>query len=157
MRLLASPPDIGSVQGAFFEEQSKLWNALIAGRTDALADAGDDKRFASREWRENPYYAYLKHSYLLAARYLEQAVESAPLDGAARERARFAARQWIDAMCPANFAATNPAVLRQVLESKGESLTRGMANLLADAGRGRISQTDESAFELGRIVATTPG
>src|SRR5690349_4933370 len=84
-------------------------------------------------------------------------VEAAPLDVQSKERARFAARQWIDAMCPANFAATNPVALREALDSKGESLARGLANLVADAHRGRISQTDESAFALGRNVATTPG
>src|SRR5204863_8036042 len=100
---------------------------------------------------------YLRQSYLLAAKYLEEMVDRAPLDVQAKERARFAARQWIDAMCPANFAATNPAALRAALESKGETLTRGMANLLADARKGRISQTDETAFELGRNIAVTPG
>jgi polyhydroxyalkanoate synthase len=154
MRLLASPPDLQALQGDYLEQQKKLWNAMLAGNAQA---AEEDKRFSAREWRENAYYAYLKHSYFLAAKFIEQSIESAPLDGAAKERARFAARQWIDAMCPANFAATNPSVLKQALESKGESLTRGMANLLADAGRGRISQTDESAFDLGRNVATTPG
>jgi polyhydroxyalkanoate synthase subunit PhaC len=154
MRLLASPPDLQALQGEYLEQQKKLWNSLLSGNSSADEQ---DRRFAAREWRDNPYYAYLKHSYLLASRYLEQAVESAPLEGAAKERARFAARQWIDAMCPANFAATNPSVLKQALESQGESITRGMANLLADAGRGRISQTDESAFELGRNIASTPG
>jgi len=63
----------------------------------------------------------------------------------------------VDAMSPANFAATNPEVLRAAQESRGESLTKGLANLLADAGRGRISQTDEAAFEVGRNLAVTPG
>jgi polyhydroxyalkanoate synthase len=159
MQLLSAPPDIErnhALQASYLEQQTKLWSALLAGNKEALAD-DDDRRFAAREWRENPYFNYLRQSYLLAARYIEQVVDSAPMEPQAKERARFAARQWIDAMCPANFAATNPAALRAALDSKGESLTRGMANLLADAGRGRISQTDESAFELGRNLATTPG
>jgi polyhydroxyalkanoate synthase len=60
-------------------------------------------------------------------------------------------------MCPANFAATNPEALEQALASQGETLTRGLANLLADAAKGRISQTDESAFEVGRNVGTSAG
>jgi polyhydroxyalkanoate synthase subunit PhaC len=159
MQLLCAPPDLErnqALQASYLEQQAKLWSALLAGKQDALAD-DDDRRFAAREWRENPYYSYLRQSYLLAARYIEQVVDSAPLEAQPKERARFAARQWIDAMCPANFAATNPAALRAALESKGESLTRGMANLLADATKGRISQTDETAFELGRNIATTPG
>ena len=159
MRLFSSPPDIersGSLQASYLEQQAKLWTALLAGKKESLVD-DDDRRFAAREWRENPYFNYLRQSYLLAAKYIEQVVDSAPLEPQAKERTRFAARQWIDAMCPANFAATNPAALRAALDSKGESLTRGMANLLADATRGRINQTDETAFALGRNIATTPG
>jgi polyhydroxyalkanoate synthase len=159
MQLLSAPPKLErnhALQASYLEQQAKLWSALLAGNKEALAD-DDDRRFAAREWRENPYYSYLRQSYLLAAKYIEQVVEAASLEPQAKERARFAARQWIDAMCPANFAATNPAALRAALDSKGESLTRGMANLLADATKGRISQTDETAFELGRNIATTPG
>ena len=99
----------------------------------------------------------MKQSYLLASRYCEALVESAELDGEAKQRTRFAARQWLDAMCPANFPATNPEAMRQALETRGESLTRGLANLLADVRKGRISQTDEAAFEVGRNLGITPG
>src|SRR5262249_58511368 len=75
----------------------------------------------------------------------------------AKDRARFAVKQWIDAMCPANFAATNPQALEHALETHGESLARGLGQLLFDMQRGRISQTDESAFEVGRNLAVTPG
>src|SRR6185295_9622496 len=75
----------------------------------------------------------------------------------ARERLQFAVKQWCDAMCPANFAATNPAVLKQALASSGESIARGIANLIGDTHRGRISQSDESAFEVGGNLALTPG
>jgi polyhydroxyalkanoate synthase subunit PhaC len=160
MGLLSSPPQLernSALQTEYLESQAKLWSSLLAGRKESLVDDEDDRRFSAREWRENPYFSYLRQSYLLAAKYVEQMVEAAPLDAQSKERARFAARQWIDAMCPANFAATNPVALREALDSKGESLARGLANLLADAHRGRISQTDEGAFALGRNVATTPG
>src|SRR3954466_3646303 len=159
MRIFSSPPQMErnrALQAAYLEQQTKLWSALLAGRNESLVE-DDDRRFAAREWRENPYFNYLRQSYLLAAKYLEQMVDSAPLEAAEKERARFAARQWIDAMCPANFPATNPVALREALDTKGESLARGLANLVTDAQRGRISQTDESAFELGKNVATTPG
>src|SRR5205085_5464531 len=159
MRLLSSPPQLernSALQTEYLEQQAKLWSALLAGGKESLVD-DEDRRFAAREWRENPYFNYLRQSYLLAAKYLEQMVEGAPLEVTQKERARFAARQWIDAMCPANFPATNPVALREALDTKGESLARGLANLVTDAKRGRISQTDESAFELGKNVATTPG
>jgi poly[(R)-3-hydroxyalkanoate] polymerase subunit PhaC len=167
MRLMASAPAAGnapwlpanaSLQSSYLEKQAKLWSALLSGRSELVAaPAPEDRRFSHRQWRENPYYDYLKQSYLLAASYLEELVESSVLDPQAKERARFAVKQWIDAMCPANFAATNPQALEQALESRGESLTRGLANLLSDVQRGRISQTDEAAFEVGRNLAVTPG
>jgi len=142
MRLMASAPasagaapwladlqrnsaKLGAMQAAYFEKQSKLWSGLLTGQSASLADPDPgDRRFSAKEWRDNVYYDYLKQSYLLASRYLEELVEGAELDAQAKERARFAVRQWIDAMCPANFAATNPEAMQQALESRGESLTR---------------------------------
>ncbi len=143
---------------AYAQKQLQLWTALVSGGSEALAQAEPgDRRFSGKAWRENSYYDYLSQSYLLASRYVEELVEHAALEPGAKERARFAARQWIDSMSPANFAATNPEALAQAIRTQGESLTRGLANLLQDAAKGRISQTDEAAFEVGRNVAVTPG
>jgi polyhydroxyalkanoate synthase len=157
-RLAGDGARAGALQAQYLEKQRALWNALAAGRgaTAARPEAGD-RRFAAPGWRDDAYFDYLKQSYLLAAEYLEQLVEAAAVQGKAKERLRFTVRQWVDAMSPANFAATNPEVLRLAQETGGESLTRGLAQLLADAGRGRISQSDESAFEVGRNLAVTPG
>jgi polyhydroxyalkanoate synthase len=166
MRVMASAPAAAdalpggnsSLQRSYFEKQAKLWAALASGKRETLvAPEPGDRRFAAKEWRDNAYYDYLKQSYLLAAQYLDELVESAQLEPKEKERARFAARQWIDAMCPANFPATNPDALRQALDTRGESLARGIANLLGDVQRKRISQTDHSAFEVGRNLAVTPG
>jgi polyhydroxyalkanoate synthase len=176
MRLLFTPPPsdasgdwmkslagdstrVAAMQTAYLEQQSKLWAALSAGPVTepVVTQEPGDRRFVAKEWRENPFYDYIRQSYLLAARYLNDLVDSAELQNGARDRVRFAVRQWIDAMSPANFVATNPEALRHALESKGESLSRGLANLIGDIQRGRLSQTDESAFELGRNLATTPG
>jgi len=166
MRVLASarPPPLrlpwnnSALQRSYFEKQARLWTALASGKRETLASPEPgDRRFAAKEWRDNPYYDYLKQSYLLAARYLDELVDAAELDPQAKARARFAARQWIDAMCPANFPATNPEALRQALDTRGESVARGLANLLGDVQKQRISQTQESAFEVGRNLAVTPG
>ncbi len=158
-RLGGDAKRVGALQAAYAEKQMKLWQALAAGRpaeAQVRPEPGD-RRFAAQEWRDNPYYNYLKQSYLLAGEFLAQLVEGAELEGQAKERMRFTVKQWVDAMSPANFAATNPEVLRQMQQTHGESLARGLANLFADAGKGHISQTDESAFEVGRNLATTPG
>jgi polyhydroxyalkanoate synthase len=167
MRVLAGAPGTAgapwlaasaALQSAYLEKQARLWKAMLAGSKEALATPEPgDRRFAHAQWRDDPYYDYLKQSYLLASRYLADLVEEAALDEAAKRRARFAVKQWTDAMCPANFAATNPAALLQARATGGESLTRGLANLMADARKGRISQTDEAAFEVGRNLGITPG
>ena len=149
---------VAELQKAYAEKLSRLWSSLLAGEREAVAPpAPGDRRFSARAWRDNPYFDYLRQSYLLAVRYVEELVEAADVDARGRERMRFAARQWLDAMSPANFAATNPEALQQAVDSRGESLAQGLANLLEDARKGRISQTDEAAFEVGRNVAVTPG
>jgi len=147
-----------ALQSGYVAQQAQLWSAAFTGAKEPVVKPEPgDRRFASKEWQDNPYYSYLKQSYLLASRFLADLADSAELDAKSKERLQFAIRQWSDAMSPANFAATNPAVLRTALETGGESLTRGLANLIADTQRKRISQTDEEAFEVGGNLALTPG
>ena len=149
---------LAALNASYLEQQGRLWRSLLeAAGTPVVRPASGDRRFAAREWRDNPYYDYIRQSYLLMAKYVSDLADGVRLEGAAQERLRFAVRQWADAMCPANFAATNPDAIRRAIESNGESIVRGIANLIADARRGRISQTDESAFEVGVNVASAPG
>jgi polyhydroxyalkanoate synthase len=156
--LMQDSARFAALQSGYVAKQAQLWASMLGNAADAVvAPEPGDRRFASREWRDNPYYSYLKQSYLLASRFLTELADAAELEPKSKERLRFAVRQWCDAMSPANFAATNPAVLREAMETQGESLTRGLANLIADTQRKRISQTDESAFEVGGNLALTPG
>jgi len=149
---------VAALQARYAESQARLWSAMLNGQGDAgAAPEPGDRRFTAKEWREDPYFAYLRQSYLLTASYLAELADGAELEPKAKERLRFAVRQLSDAICPANFAATNPEVLRRARESQGESLARGFANLIADAHRGRIAQCDEAAFEVGASLAATPG
>ena len=158
--LFRDPARFAALQSGYLTKQAQLWSSLLgqsgAGEFQVAPEPGD-RRFAAADWRDNPYYAYLKQSYLLAARFLTDLAESADLEARSKDRLRFAVKQWCDAMCPSNFAATNPAALKQALESGGESIARGIANLIADTHRGRIRQSDESAFEVGGSLALTPG
>ena len=147
-----------ALQSGYIVKQAQLWASTLGDKSGpVVAPSPGDRRFAAKEWHDSPYYSYLKQSYLLASRFLTELAETVELDAKAKERLQFAVKQWCDAMSPANFAATNPAVLREALETGGESLTRGLANLIADTQRQRISQSDEAAFEVGRNLALTPG
>ena len=140
-----------------------LWQRAIARGAGDAPTRGEpspelrDRRFGARAWHEEPYFAWLKDAYLLYAEYVLDLAELAQCDPSAKRRIRFLARQYADAIAPSNFLATNPEALRLAVESGGASLAQGMANLIGDAQRGRIAMTDESAFEVGRNLALTPG
>jgi polyhydroxyalkanoate synthase subunit PhaC len=134
-----------------------LWLQTLQGAGPAAKVAHRDRRFATREWQEQPYFALLKDAYLLYAEYLNALAALAQSDTATKKRLEFLVRQYIDAIAPSNFLATNPEALKLALESGGASLARGLSNLAADAQRGRIAMTDESAFAVGVNLAVTAG
>jgi polyhydroxyalkanoate synthase len=153
---------VAQLQTDYQRQLVELWVASLARQRGeawrpVIEPAPDDRRFVAPEWRESAYHDYLKQSYLLGARLVTDVVEGAEVDGPAKRRLRFFARQFVEMMSPANFAATNPEVVAHALETKGETLARGLRNLFGDVEKGRITQTDESAFEVGRNVAATPG
>ncbi|PWW46334.1 polyhydroxyalkanoate synthase [Melaminivora alkalimesophila] len=116
-----------------------------------------DRRFAGEEWSQNPLAAFAAALYGLQARVLTGMADAMQADEKTRARVRFAVDQWLAAASPSNFLALNPEAQQKALETQGESLARGVANLLQDLQKGYISMTDESGFEVGRNVATTEG
>jgi polyhydroxyalkanoate synthase len=161
-RLALSSNRVAALQMDYVRALGDLWAATVRRQqggpyAPVASPEPGDRRFAAAEWRDNPYYDYLKQQYLLGARFVSAAVEAAEVDERARQRLRFFARQYVDMLCPANFAATNPDAIRSALDTRGEALARGVKNLIGDVERGRISQTDETAFEVGRNLAVTPG
>ncbi len=161
----ADPSRLAALQMAHLQNHMALWGSMLAreasgpaqAAASAPASADGDKRFTGREWRESAYHDYLRQAYLVNSRFLNELVEGAEVNEFAKHRLRFFTRQLIDAMSPANFAATNPEALRLALDTKGESLNSGIRNLIRDAELGRVSMSDESAFEVGRNLAVTPG
>jgi polyhydroxyalkanoate synthase subunit PhaC len=150
------------LQSEYLAQSTALWSGLLAREAGAngepvIKPEPGDRRFAAAEWQDNPYFDYLKQSYLLNAKLLSDMVETAEVEPAAKHRLRFFTKQYIDAMSPANFAATNPDAIKAALASEGASIAQGVRNLVADVGKGRISMTDESAFEVGRNIAVSKG
>jgi polyhydroxyalkanoate synthase len=148
--------ELASVQQNYLQQMGAVWvNSLIG--FGPVQPAKGDRRFASDEWKRSPYHEFLKQSYLVNARYVNDLIERASLDDRTRARMRFFARQILDALSPSNYLATNPQAIRRAMETGGDSLATGVRNLLEDLGKGRISMTDEQAFEVGRNLAITPG
>jgi polyhydroxyalkanoate synthase len=139
----------------------ETWGKLLGGVTAApTADNADrkDRRFAAPEWRENPIFDTIRQTYLRVSDQLLGTVDEIDnVDAETREKLRFATRSFVDAMSPSNFALTNPQVLKRTLETRGENLLKGLANMLKDIASGQLTQTKPGTFEVGRNLATTPG
>jgi len=150
------------LQNRYYRRQLELWAAYVQPQAGAPArpvvepDAAD-RRFRAPEWRKQPYFEYLAQSYLLAGQWLREIVEGAKLQPPTKRKLDFFTRQFVDAMSPANFPWSNPEAIKLSAETDGESVRLGLRNLAADLDKGMISMTDESAFEVGRNLAVTPG
>ena len=154
------PAELGQLQADYLKSAAEIWNQQLERARDdgqAARPAIGDKRFAGQEWLENPAAAYTAQMYLLNARTLMQLAEAVQGDEKTKARIRFAVQQWVEAAAPSNYLAFNPEALKKALATQGESIATGMRQLLQDVQKGRVSQTDETVFEVGRNVATTEG
>ena len=166
-RLTAEPERLIKAQAELLTGYMSLWSKTalrLSGQEAAepvVAPAKGDKRFNDTDWSENPVFDAMKQSYLLTSNWLNGLVNQAEVDRDTKRRAQFFMRQLTDALSPTNFLMSNPAALRAMAETNGESLVRGIQNLTEDLARGggtlNISQTDYDMFEVGRDVATAPG
>lgn len=148
-----APDKLAEIQAEF----SKDWAGILEqARLGSLA-APADRRFKSPDWLSSSNYLLNAHAYMLSAKAMQQMVEAAQMSEPLRNRLRFAVMQWIEAVSPSNFLATNPEAQRLMLDTHGESLKQGMHNLLEDIKKGRISQTDESGFVVGENVGISSG
>ena len=160
LAVAADGAKLAQLAGQYWTDAMQLWAGMLAGKADALPAAAtrDDKRFAGAAWEAAPVFDLVRRSYLLASHYVAEGVgafEGLPEED--RKRLAFQAKQFVDAMSPANFAALNPEVLAEAQATNGESLLAGLSHMLDDLKRGKLTMTDESAFEVGVNVAATPG
>ncbi|KQM67582.1 poly(R)-hydroxyalkanoic acid synthase [Sphingomonas sp. Leaf17] len=154
------PATVQRVQD-FWADSLTIWQRFLDPAQAAsapVAAAPADKRFKAAEWHENPVFDMIRQSYLMIADHMLRGVEALEgIDPKEKDRLRFAARGFVDAMSPTNFALTNPEVIAKTVETRGANLLKGMQNMMADIGRGQLTHTDSTAFEVGRNLAMTPG
>jgi polyhydroxyalkanoate synthase len=151
-----SPQRLAELQNSYVKAITAVWNDFVTHpeRTSApIADA----RFADPAWQQNSLASFAARTYLVNAEFMNELAASVEAEPKTKARVRFAVSQWLDAAAPSNFLAFNPKVQKRLVESKGASLAGGLQNLLNDVVKGKISQSDEAAFEIGRNVATSEG
>ncbi|WP_213957735.1 class I poly(R)-hydroxyalkanoic acid synthase [Variovorax sp. dw_954] len=146
-----SPGKLQELQQQYVTEASELWSKGLT------SPPSGDRRFAGEAWGSNPLSGFAAAVYLLNARTLMSMAEAVEGDAKTRARLRFAVEQWAAASAPSNYIALNAEAIKRAIDTNGESIGKGLQNLLGDVKRGHLSMTDESAFEVGRNVATTEG
>ena len=147
-----SPEKLQTLQGQYFKDASDLWNQSLHNSLQVK-----DRRFSGEGWSANPMAAFNAASYLLNARTLMGLADAVEADEKTRTRIRFAIEQWVAAASPSNFLAFNAEAQKKAIETQGESIAKGVKNLMHDMQQGHVSMTDESLFEVGKNVATTEG
>ncbi len=166
-KLMANPARLMQAQIGFWHDTMTLWQSaasrMMGIKSAPVIDSDPrDRRFRDEAWKENEVFDFIKQSYLLSSRFVQDVVTHVDgLDPKTAQKVDFYSRQFVDAMSPSNFLLTNPEVLRRTAETGGENLLKGLNNLLGDLERGkgrlRIRMTDPEAFEIGGNIAVSPG
>ena len=161
------PQQLVQAQMDLMRDYMALWQQSMMGlmglkATPVAEPKKGDHRFKDPEWQSNFLFDFVKQSYLITARHIQDSVGQVEgLSPNSSKKVNFFTRQFVDALAPTNFALGNPEVLRETVKSGGQNLLKGLDNLLRDiedgGGQLRVKMTDPSAFELGKNVAVTPG
>jgi polyhydroxyalkanoate synthase subunit PhaC len=166
-RMIANPAGLMTAQLGFWQDYMTLWQntarRVMGMDAEPVIDASaTDRRFKDNAWKESEVFDFIKQSYLLSARFVQDVVKQVDgMDAKTAQKVDFYSRQFVDAMSPSNFLLTNPEVLRKTAETGGENLLKGLNNLLSDLEQGkgklRIKMTDLDAFKLGENIGVSPG
>jgi len=162
-----NPMKFMELQLEYAQKQADLWqNSLLKldGQTAEATTSPEkgDRRFKGEVWEQSVFFDFIKQYYLLACKYVEEAIDTADeMSEQDRKKLNFASKLMLDALSPSNFIFTNPEVLKETVESGGANLIRGFEHMQKDLERGKgqlkISTTDYKAFEFGKNIAMTEG
>jgi polyhydroxyalkanoate synthase len=163
-KIWANPAEINKIIGFnldFLKAQQNAWKNIFfhsnENNSHVIEPQKGDKRFLNEEWNNNSYFNFIKQNYLLAEKLSQQIIDETEMDDKTRKKVNFCNGQIMDAFSPSNFLFTNPEVLKLAIETKGKSLLNGFKNFIRDLEKGEVTQTDKSAFEVGKNLGITPG
>ncbi len=164
---VAEPAKFVAAQGELFKSYADLWGRSVRRLCGeevepVIVPEPGDNRFKDPDWSNGQFFDFWKQAYLITSRWAEDVTRNTEgVDDKTRKKALFYLNQMVSAMSPSNFPFTNPEVVRATLATNAENLVKGMQALADDLNQSkdllRISQTDLSAFEIGRNLAVTPG
>ena len=164
---VTEPGKFAAAQGELFKSYADLWGRsfrrfLGEEVEPVVVPEPGDNRFKDPDWSNGQFFDFWKQSYLITSRWAEDLTRNTEgVDEKTRKKALFYLNQMLAAFSPSNFPLTNPEVVRTTLATNAENLVQGMTHFVEDLGQSkdllRISQTDLSAFEIGRNLAVTPG
>ncbi|MDO8347753.1 MAG: alpha/beta fold hydrolase [Rugosibacter sp.] len=139
--------------------QMHSWPRVLGMQsTDVELPHPDDTRFSDPLWSDSASWDTVKEWYLFITHRMQCMLYETPgLSSLERRRAAFWWRKWLNAVAPTNFLLTNPVALKLALETRGESLLKGLNNFIADLQAGDIQMTRPDDFSVGGNLATTPG
>lgn len=117
-----------------------------------------DNRFSDPTWSLNPFYRRGLQAYLAWQKQVKAWIDESDLPADDRARAHFVFALLNDAMSPTN-SLLNPLALKELFNSGGLSLVRGLGHMLDDFRHndGLPRQVSRDAFEVGKSIASTPG
>jgi polyhydroxyalkanoate synthase len=164
---VADPGKLATAQVQLLNDYAELWTRstrrFLGQEVEPVIEPEPgDNRFKDPDWSEGPFFDFCKQAYLITARWAEEVTKSTEgIDEKTRQKALFYLEQTLAALSPSNFPLTNPEVLRATLATNAENLVKGMRQLAHDLEQSQdllqVSQTDLSAFEVGKNLAITPG
>lgn len=167
---LEDPEKFWEFQSTYWVQWMELWQASAlrflgdehAPDAPMIKPEKGDRRFRDEDWQNNALFDFLKQSYLLSCKWMDDIIEHTDgLDSLKKDKLAFTAKLYANAMSPSNFAFTNPEVIRETISTGGQNLVKGFENLIKDLERGdgdlQISTTNYNAFEVGTNLAVTPG
>jgi len=149
-------------------KQVTLWKNINNTLTDSnvkstVIDINSTASSTYQEFQENLFFNYIKQSYLLSSSLIQDIVESVSFkDKRVKSQLKFLTRQYLNAINPSNFIFTNPEVYRELINTNGQSLVKGLEHYKNDLNNSptgilTISQVKPNSFMVGKNLAYTAG